>query len=588
MAIRRSMLLVAMFCAVGSTYLRAQDLKPDAESAWTRIPVSHSGMLGLPVEINGVKGCLMFDTGAVETLIRDTAAEQIGAKLKDSTEKRVGIGGQTKTKVGEISTQVLLCGKDSFPTLSGTHRFLPLAIDEVLPGSGPIFGVIGLSDLASAGVVVDCGGEQMMLQPNGGFHGPNDRHEIQMIRMTYGENAFLWAVPVKIGDKRGAMIVDTAAQVTVLEKEFASSAGIELKAGNIRASGAGSASATMTHGFAPSLLLSDKLDLGRISVVGVDMAELRGSCKDASGEKLPVAGLLGMDQLRRTKSCIDCSGGKLYLTRQALAVAPEAVFDPELVSQALDALAKSGDQEAKDALEGAAAKGGHLEITPEQGGRFVARAKEKGLLKSDAGKTKGESESAPVTDAHLLLKALQRLTKNGDEEAKKVLEGAVANGGRLQMSSTEAGKFVARAKEKGLRTGDDAQDGNGATDPQLIVKAIQQLAQSGDEDAKKALAEAVANGGRLEITPEKGGEFIARAKEKGLLKEAEGKAGADAQLLLKAIQQLAKNGDEEANQAMGEALLNGGRLEVTPEQSGKFIARAKEKGLLEADEKGEN
>ncbi|MFO1521941.1 MAG: hypothetical protein U1G05_07845 [Kiritimatiellia bacterium] len=57
------------------------------------------------------------------------------------------------------------------------------------------------------------------------------------------------------------------------------------------------------------------------------------------------------------------------------------------------------------------------------------------------------------------------------------------------------------------------------TDEALIMKAVDALACTGGKDAWAALDAAKANGGRLSVTPEQAGRLVARAREKGLLRK---------------------------------------------------------------------
>ena len=98
--------------------------------------------------------------------------------------------------------------------------------------------------------------------------------------------------------------------------------------------------------------------------------------------------------------------------------------------------------------------------------RLVARAREKGL---PAGKSEGVIPAAPdapetpdapapavpplvppVTDEALIMKAVDALARTGDKDAWAALDAAKANGGRLSVTPEQAGKLVARAREKGL------------------------------------------------------------------------------------------------------------------------------------------
>jgi hypothetical protein len=195
-------------------------------------------------------------------------------------------------------------------------------------------------------------------------------------------------------------------------------------------------------------------------------------------------------------------------------------MDSKRIGEALQALSRAGDESAKRLFSELAADK-TLYMTPTLGGKLVAIARAKGLIKAAEKEKDGGGRSSTASDAQRLMEALQLLAQNGDDEAKKTLEEAQTTR-KLTISSTQAGAFVARAREKGLLKAEDPKIRNESStrpDVQRIGQAIQVLAQNGDEEAKKTLARAATNGGRLEMTLDQGVEFVTRAKEKGLLQD---------------------------------------------------------------------
>ena len=155
-----------------------------------------------------------------------------------------------------------------------------------------------------------------------------------------------------------------------------------------------------------------------------------------------------------------------------------------------------------------------------------------------------------------------------------MMEGAQANGGRVEMTPDQARAMVKRAKEKGLIPAKAVQGGL-EQDAKLAVTAIQLLAKKGDAQAKDLLDKAAADGGRLKMTAEDMASVLKKAKEQGLLPKADGAT------VGKAISALAQKGDAEAQAKLDAAKNNGGRLEITPEDAGKFVDKAKAAGLIE-------
>ena len=77
------------------------------------------------------------------------------------------------------------------------------------------------------------------------------------------------------------------------------------------------------------------------------------------------------------------------------------------------------------------------------------------------------------------------------------------------------------------------------------------------------------------MTTEEMASVLKKAKEQGLLSKVDGvRVG-------KAISALAQQGDAEAQAKLDAAKNHDGRLEITPEEAGKFVDKAKAAGLIE-------
>lgn len=352
---------------------------------WIQVPILSNASLGLAVEANGVKGCLVIDTGAGKLSMRMASAKQLGVTLKQSTETVTGIGGRTKIMKGDIEMQVQYGGEGAFPSLSGTQSFLSLPAVTGPEDIGNSLGVIGIRELSGAGVILDCFVSRMLLGGGDDFQAPDDYHRVEMIPLPFGkEEGFLWGVPVKIGTVQGLMVVDTAAQISVIENKFAPLAGIELKPTNVWVVGSGGEGPKLTNATIASMWVADEVELGRLNLAGVDMPVFRKLCRKEFGDKMPFAGILGLDQLRRMKACINCRSGQLHARKQSLEEDGASIFgpDPKLVIDALKALARSGEQEAKGTLRDARANQGRITLNNEQKHRIIDRAREKGVLKT--------------------------------------------------------------------------------------------------------------------------------------------------------------------------------------------------------------
>ncbi|MFO1490899.1 MAG: aspartyl protease family protein [Kiritimatiellia bacterium] len=446
------------------------------------------GLLSMPAEINGVKGALFVDTGAVDTHLRRAMADTLRAVLKPDTRKAAGIGGVMEDVMkGAVTVVVPGCTQGDFPGLSGPRRFLPLSLETEVPGFGAPLGVIGLQELRKAGAVIDCAGARMRLHPGGDFRPRREWREIQLVKFEPAGSPdgaeFLWAAAVLIGEHRAMMILDTAAQATLLTEPFAQTAGIRLREAPILAAGAGNAMSTMKFGVLPGLILDGRVNLGRLEVVAGRMDMMKATCANAQGEDLPVAGILGIDQLVRMKAILDCGQGRLYAPREPLPPAkgiipaetkeedpPPAEVkgdsggedaappdDGDQVLQALQTLARAGDTEAKDLLDQAVDNGGRIELTPEAAAGLVARAREKGL---PAGKSEGVIPATPdapdpghprpavpplvppVTDEALIMKAVDALVLHRRQ-------GRLGRAGRRQGERRSAVRHAGTGRKAG-------------------------------------------------------------------------------------------------------------------------------------------
>ena len=154
------------------------------------------------------------------------------------------------------------------------------------------------------------------------------------------EGNFVWALPVTIAGKQVVMVVDTAATTSMITNSFAKLVGMELGNSHATLSGVGG-SQQMVFCALPDLLLGGKLQLGKVQVVSGDFPTLT----DVAGGSLPVAGVLGIDQLRRIKAFIDCKLGVIHATRGPLKPNRlNSIFVD--AKNAIEALAKLGDKEA--------------------------------------------------------------------------------------------------------------------------------------------------------------------------------------------------------------------------------------------------
>ncbi len=497
--------LIRFSCILGLAGVAAAGDEPSTiKLNWTH------GLMTMPVEIQNKKGNLMVDTGAGSTSLCDRLAKELDVQLKEMAGAQgKGIAGDLgKIMEGEVAITVPGQNADAFPKLSGTHTFIPIAATA----GADDFGVIGMDDLSAAGAVVDCVNGTMRLDPTGDFRAPEDFLEIPMTRRTVGiqtarEREFLWSLPVRINGTDGVMVVDTGAATTVLDGAFAKQAGLEFTKSEAVAMGAGEGRQELTEGDA-EMVLGGAVNLGSIHLHGTDLNSIATNTQQADGSKVPFAGILGMDQIHRVRALFHCKRGVFFSAREA---GPAYETDTALIGVALQALVEHGDAQAIELQDGAIKNEGRLELSALEGSQLVARARGLGLLKDEA-------ELGKKMD---VATAIQKLAGHGDEEAKKLVADASSSGGQLEMTPEQAEQLVERARSQGLLNEKPAagKKADASTALRDVGKAIQKLAENGDEEAKKFLDDAKANGGKLALKPEQAEQLVVRAREKGLLEE---------------------------------------------------------------------
>jgi Aspartyl protease len=358
-------------------------------------------LLDISVEINGVKGWLTVDSGAMSTVLDKNLAQDLKVSLKRGQGKSEGVGGRSNNELGEITVRVPGRQPKDFPTLSGKHKFATMGQETTATSLGRNLGVIGLSELIAAGAIIDCTGSRLILHPEGEFHCPQKGLELTMLRYAANsktffklsrvlksidelkiKEGFLWAIPVKIANNAGVMIVDTGCERTVVSQDFAELVGIESVTDGASALGIGGTGAS-SQGIAscalPDLLLNGKLQLGKIQGICLKQS-LFSKLKDVAGGDLPVIGIIGFDQLNRIKAFVDCKRGVIHTTDEPLK--PDRPISSAVEGpKAVDALAKAGDKEAIEMIK--TLEGDCTKLTFKQAKEFIDRAVQKGLLKED-------------------------------------------------------------------------------------------------------------------------------------------------------------------------------------------------------------
>ena len=365
---------------------------PGAPPAAIKLTSQLATTLDMAVEINGVKGWLLVDSGGMATFLDKSLAKDLKVSLESGQSRVEGSGGSSNIELGEITVRIPGHQPKAFPTLSGKHRFSPMVRDTTATSSGQMFGVLGLSELIAAGAIIDCAGSRLILHPEGDFQCPQKGFELPMLRYAASSNVansevparyFLWALPVNIANKAGVMIVDTGCEVTVVTQDFAKLVGIESSTGGSSARGIGGVETSPISMLAcalPDLRLHGKLQLGKIQGICDESKARFSDLKDVAGGDLPVIGILGFDQLNRIKVFVDCKRGAIHTTDEPLK--PERPNSCAVDGRrAVDSLANAGDKEAMEMIKTLGENGNTF--TRKQAIEFIERAVQKGLLKED-------------------------------------------------------------------------------------------------------------------------------------------------------------------------------------------------------------
>lgn len=274
----------------------------------------HNRCLALPVEIQGIRGCLMLDTGSHETYLNTRVAGAMGVSLRKTNVNIRGIAGsQSDIMEGKISGRVRGLDPKAFRSLSGNHRFRTMP-DQIVAGMGRSLGNLGLEELAEAKALVDCSAGTLTIAASGKGHAlPKGWQELPLVKHRFDAGGFMWVLPVSIGQAEGLMIVDTLAGVSLVGEPFARSIGMALSPSSITAYGVGGLTSSLKEGLTPELMVGGRVNLGRIEVLSSTMKIFERADRNAQGKVVPIVGLLGMDQLARMKARFDCERGVLQV-----------------------------------------------------------------------------------------------------------------------------------------------------------------------------------------------------------------------------------------------------------------------------------
>lgn len=295
------------------------------------------------------------------------------------------------------------------------------------------------------------------------------------------------------------------------------------------------------------------------------------------------------------------------------------------LSAAINYLATLGDADAQAIIKQMQENNGSVSIPQEQAQAFIDRAAKAmqngGKLDQPAADKKEEEKKEEEKkepdkplfppDEERVKKAVAALAKDGDEEAKAVIE-EFKKTRKLDISDAKRWEMIGRAVAKGLIKAEDGdpkvapkEEEKPKTEPNAENKegkegkeepknanlkraeeAVRLLAKKGDKDAKAVMDRSRRNRGDMQLTDDEITTFIDRAVEKELLEPEKANPGGEPermppQQVKQLIKALAERGDRDAKAIMRKAKKNeDDEIKYTAEEEEKIIANAKKAGLI--------
>lgn len=290
---------------------------------------------------------------------------------------------------------------------------------------------------------------------------------------------------------------------------------------------------------------------------------------------------------------------------------------------ALNYLATLGDEEARNIIQQAQQNNGQVSIDQEKAQAIIDRAAKAmqngGKIDAPAADEKKEEEKKEEEkkeddkplfppDEERVKKAIAALAKDGDEEAKEIIE-EFKKTRKLDISDAKRWEMITRAVEKKLIKGEEndpkttpkeedkpkdepAADKKEEADPKKDAQrkraedAVRALAKKGDKDARAVIDRSRRNRGDMQLTEEEMKTFIDLAVEKELIEPEKANPGGEPermppQQVKQLIKMLAERGDRDAKAIMRKAKKNeDDEIKYTDEEEAKIIEKAKKAGLI--------
>ncbi len=272
--------------------------------------------VGGKVQVNGIRGRFLIDTGAQVSVI-DRRSVRHFRLTSEKTGTRVygALGGRGERLRAALAMSFVVGPADMRPFIFGVADLGPLN-ESRESGEGDFNGIIGIDVLRTYQFVVDYRGMRLFVRVDdpknagrsnlSGILRRQGYTEIPLSRFVYSDFEFR----AKINETDFVMLLDSGASVTLLDRRQALGAGLRLQTTDVSIGGAGGTRQRLSLARAESFRAGG-FRTGPFQVGVSDLSNLNTQFAQAGRPAL--GGYLGSDFLRAKNAIIDCANMRLYL-----------------------------------------------------------------------------------------------------------------------------------------------------------------------------------------------------------------------------------------------------------------------------------
>ncbi len=269
-----------------------------------------------PVTVNERRARFLVDTGAQVTVLDRAGVKRFGVTPQRTTVMLYGALGGRGEKLGAgLAASFRIGPADMRPFLFAVTGGTGLS--GVWDRSSPtIDGVVGVDVLRLYQWIIDCRGMRLFVRiddPKSASRsslGSTLRRlgysEIPLQRSSYSEFEFR----AKVNDTTVLFLLDTGADVSIIDRTLARLAGIPVESSDFTIKGTGRAQRSLLQGRAESFR-AGSYRTGPFKISVADLTALNRQLQEQN--LVSLGGYLGTDFLREKDAIIDCANLKLYL-----------------------------------------------------------------------------------------------------------------------------------------------------------------------------------------------------------------------------------------------------------------------------------